>query len=111
VDSKGMDVVRALYLDLTGQPVQRGLPREGRKWIVEQSDLMSSLQYGRLGELTLRKWASSLRGIEEEAWFARDDLVPFAGICWASLVQLGSIIKNRIKATRVIQMLGPKEQP
>jgi hypothetical protein len=40
VGSNGMDVVRALYLNLTGQPVRSGRAREGRKWIVEQSDLL-----------------------------------------------------------------------
>jgi D-aspartate ligase len=99
VDSNGMDVMRALYLDLTGQPVQHGILREGRKWIVEQSDLWASLQYGRIGELTLKEWIRSLRGIEERAWFARDDLVPFAAICWYSLVKAGRRL-YRIKATR-----------
>jgi D-aspartate ligase len=85
VDSNGMDVVRALYLDLTGQPVKRGVPREGRKWMVEQSDLMSSIKYRWLGKLTLTQWVRSLQGLEEGAWFTRDDLVPFAAMCWASL--------------------------
>jgi predicted ATP-grasp superfamily ATP-dependent carboligase len=84
-DSSGMDVVRALYLYLTGQPVQPGSFREGRKWIVEQADLISSLRYARLGKLTLAKWAASLRGIEEGAWFAWDDLLPFAAMCLLSL--------------------------
>jgi len=81
VDSNGMDVVRALYLDLTDQPVKRGTLREGRKWVVEQNDLVTSLGYGRLGSLTLTEWIRSLRGIEEGAWFARDDPVPFAAMC------------------------------
>jgi D-aspartate ligase len=80
VDSNGMDVVRALYLNLTGQPVRSGRAREGRKWIVEQSDLATSLRYGRLGRLTGTEWACSLRGIEKAAWFARDDPLPFAAM-------------------------------
>ncbi len=91
VDSNGMDVLRALYLDLTGQPVKRGSAREGRKWIVEQRDLLSSLRYIRLRRLTLTAWARSLRGIEEGAWFARDDLVPFTAIWWVSLIKACSM--------------------
>ena len=96
VDSNGMDVVRALYLDLTGQPVRCGAPREGRKWIVEQSDLMSSLRLARLGKLTPGEWARSLRGLQEGAWFARDDFVPFVLMCWASLVRAGRELKNQV---------------
>jgi D-aspartate ligase len=89
VDSNGMDVVRALYLHLTGQPVQPGTVCEGRKWIVEQSDLMTSLRYAQLGKLTLMEWVRSLRGVQETAWFARDDLVPFVIMCLTSLATLG----------------------
>jgi D-aspartate ligase len=105
VDSNELDVVRALYLDLTGQPVPRGVPREGRKWIVEQSDAMASLQYGRLGKLTLTEWARSLRGIEEAAWFARDDLMPFVAVCWTSFVKAVRKLKDRIAAGRLLQEL------
>jgi D-aspartate ligase len=103
VDSNGMDVVRALYLDLTGQPVKGGVAREGRKWIVEHSDLLSSLRYGRLGTLTLTEWARSLCGIEEGAWLARDDLVPLAAICLASLKKAASATQGQISAVRKSQ--------
>ena len=77
VAQNGMDVARCLYLDLTGQPVPAAVPRWGRKWIVEDWDVESCLDYRREGSLTLRQWAASLRGIEEWAWFAADDLGPF----------------------------------
>ncbi|MDQ2775342.1 MAG: carboxylate--amine ligase [Acidobacteriota bacterium] len=76
VDDKGMDVARALYLDMTGQPVQPGHMREGRKWIVEDSDLVSSFRYGWDGRLQFKDWMQSLRGVEEGALFASDDLIP-----------------------------------
>jgi D-aspartate ligase len=79
VDPKtGMDVARALYLDLTGQSVPPAAQRNGRKWIVEPWDVRSSIRYARDGRLTLRGWLRSLRGVQEAAWFARDDLRPFA---------------------------------
>jgi len=77
VDERGMDVARFLYFDLTGQPVWPARMREGRKWIVEDADVRSSLQRVREGSLTLRDWLVSLWGIEEAAWFAHDDRGPF----------------------------------
>jgi D-aspartate ligase len=97
VDSNEMDVVRALYLYVTGQEVIRGVPYEGRKWAVEPDDLIASVQYGRRGKLTIPQWASSLRGIEEVAWFAWDDPVPFAAMCWTSLGRAVSKVMNRVK--------------
>ena len=76
VDEQGMDVARFLYVDLTGQPGWLAPMRAGRKWIVEDADLDSSLVRARDGRLTLRGWIESLRGVEEGAWFARDDLRP-----------------------------------
>jgi predicted ATP-grasp superfamily ATP-dependent carboligase len=105
VDSNGMDVVRALYLDLTGQPVKRGAVREGRKWIVEQSDLLSSLRYGRLGKLTPSQWVGSLDGIEEGAWFARDDPLPLAAMCLAYLGSASDGVKTSLPAAAA-HMLG-----
>jgi D-aspartate ligase len=82
VAENGIDVVRALYLDLTGQQVPPSCQREGRKWFVE-SDLKSCLDYRREGDLTIRQWLSSLRGIEEAGYFAWDDLTPFWKLCWS----------------------------
>jgi predicted ATP-grasp superfamily ATP-dependent carboligase len=76
VDRNGLDVVRALYLDLTGQPVVAAEPRWGRKWIVEK-DLASSWRYWRDGKLGIGAWLGSFRGVEEAGYFAPDDLRPF----------------------------------
>src|SRR6266851_4539255 len=76
VDGNGMDVARSLYLDLTGQPVIPSVPVVGRKWIVEDLDIVSCFRYGRGGELTFREWARSYRGIQETAYFAPDDPLP-----------------------------------
>jgi predicted ATP-grasp superfamily ATP-dependent carboligase len=79
-DDAGMDVVRALHLDLTGRPVPRGRPIEGRAFMVETGDLLSTRGYHRAGALTWRSWLRSLRGVREFAWFARDDLVPLLAV-------------------------------
>jgi D-aspartate ligase len=78
VGDNGMDVVRALYQDMTGQAVTPARAPEGRKWIVEDVDLLSSVRYWRDGRLTLRQWMKSLRGVREMTFLAADDPLPFA---------------------------------
>lgn len=73
----GMDVVRTLYQDLTGQRVTVGQPREGRKWLIEDYDIVSSYHYYREGSLGFREWFRSFKGVEEGAWFSWSDPVPF----------------------------------
>jgi D-aspartate ligase len=79
--SGGMDVMRALYLDLTGRPVPPTEQLENRRWLVENYDFASSVKYFVDGALTLRRWAGSFTGVQELAWFARDDPRPFASMC------------------------------
>jgi D-aspartate ligase len=73
----GLDVARALYLDLTGQSVPVSKVREGRKWMVEVQDFKSCLEYRRKRQLTVTQWLRSLRGVQETAFFAVDDMRPF----------------------------------
>ena len=84
VDNNGTDVVRALYRDLTGQPVPRALPREGRKWMAENFDFISSAISLRDGSLGVAGWLRSLRSVEETSWFAADDLRPFLAMAGRS---------------------------
>jgi predicted ATP-grasp superfamily ATP-dependent carboligase len=76
VDTNGLDVARVWYSDLTGQPIDAGESVEGRRWLVEDIDLVSSLRYMREGALGPLAWLRSLRRIDERAWLARDDLMP-----------------------------------
>jgi D-aspartate ligase len=77
VASNGMDVARALYLDLTGQHVPSSMIQEGRKWVVEDKDFHSYRDYRRDGRITASQWLGSFRGVREGAYFAWDDPVPF----------------------------------
>lgn len=77
-DELGVDVARAMYWDLTGQSVPEACPREGRRWLVEPLDLAGSVCYLRDRRLTIGGWVRSLRGVDECAWFAREDPLPFA---------------------------------
>jgi predicted ATP-grasp superfamily ATP-dependent carboligase len=80
-DSSGVDVARALYLDLAGRCVPSSRPTEGRTFIVEFHDLVASIYYFRQGGLTLREWRLSLAGAREFAWFSRDDPFPCVMMC------------------------------
>ena len=76
VGDEGMDVLRALYLDMTGQDVPPAGGCDGRRWIVEPLDLVSSHRYWRDGQLSPAAWLRSLLGVREAAWLAKDDPLP-----------------------------------
>jgi predicted ATP-grasp superfamily ATP-dependent carboligase len=76
-----MDVVRACYLDLTGQRAPATVLRPGRKWLLED-DVFPTLRALRDGDLTVRQWLRSLRGVQESAWFAADDPAPAVAWAW-----------------------------
>jgi predicted ATP-grasp superfamily ATP-dependent carboligase len=71
----GVDVVRAMHLDLTGRAVPRGEQRTGRHYIVENIDLPALLAYRRGGYSTPH--APARASGTELAWLAGDDLRPF----------------------------------
>jgi D-aspartate ligase len=75
-DRNGLDVVRALYLDMTGQALPPVEPLWGRRFVVEDVDLYASVGLWRKGRLTLSGWLKSYRGVAETAYVARDDPVP-----------------------------------
>jgi len=79
----GLDVVRALYLDMTGQAIPTARVEPGRRWWVEDRDTVTALKLLRSGELRLPTYLSSLRGTDERALFARDDLRPVAALLQA----------------------------
>ena len=95
LSENGMDVVRALYMDLTSQKPYAISPREGRKWMIEDFDIISSYHYYKEGSLTLWQWIKSFRNLEEGAWFSLKDPVPFLSM----LLSL---------STRMLKWLGKK---
>ncbi|HEY6951364.1 MAG TPA: ATP-grasp domain-containing protein [Bacteroidota bacterium] len=80
VARNGMDVVRALYLDLTRQAVLPVSQQEGRKWIVEDKDLVSGYRYIRDGKMNIVQWIQSLRGVAETGYFDKHDILPFVAM-------------------------------
>jgi predicted ATP-grasp superfamily ATP-dependent carboligase len=95
VSNDGMDVARALYLDLTRQPVTPARTTDGRKWIVEDFDVAAAFSYGLDGKLTIQKWLKSLRGIEESAFFSANDPLPMLLMLRADLSELLDRVKGR----------------
>ncbi|MCU1338088.1 MAG: hypothetical protein JWO19_3669 [Bryobacterales bacterium] len=81
VSTGGMDVARALYLNLTGQAIDAGCALHGRKWMVEDLDLVSAFRYWRGGNLKAGEWVRSFRGLQESAFFALDDPIPSISRC------------------------------
>uniref|UniRef100_UPI004040222A carboxylate--amine ligase n=1 Tax=Streptomyces sp. TG1A-60 TaxID=3129111 RepID=UPI004040222A len=71
----GIDVVRAMHLDLTRRPVPEGEQRAGRRYIVENIDLPALLAYRRSGYTTPH--APARASGTELAWLAGDDPLPF----------------------------------
>ncbi|MDX2055541.1 MAG: hypothetical protein SFV15_24270 [Polyangiaceae bacterium] len=76
VAENGMDVARALYLDLTGQAVPESPAIEGRRWVIEDFDLVSSLNYYKEGTLDVLKWVKSYGTVQETAWMNPADPLP-----------------------------------
>ncbi|MEU3980150.1 ATP-grasp domain-containing protein [Streptomyces sp. NPDC026672] len=71
----GVDVVRAMHLDLTGRAVPEGEQRAGHRYVVENIDLPALLAYRRSGYTTPH--APRRASGTELAWFAGDDPLPF----------------------------------
>jgi D-aspartate ligase len=84
VDSSGTDVLRALYLDMTGQPPRpRAAAREGRRWVVEHHDALEVAGALRRRELGVGAWLGSMRAVREAAWFSPRDPMPAAALAMA----------------------------
>ena len=63
---------------------------EGRRWMIEDFDLISSNDYYQEGTLSVGDWFRSLMGVEEAAWFNRKDLRPFFVMAWGLLKRMRS---------------------
>jgi predicted ATP-grasp superfamily ATP-dependent carboligase len=81
-DEGGLDVVRSLYLDLTGRPVPQAPGRPGRVFVAENYALLSVLAGPRRPRQAPA--VTARRGVET-AWFARDDILPFPAMAAAWL--------------------------
>ncbi len=107
----GIDVVRAMHLDLTGRPVPKGAPIAGRGFAVEILDAPARVAYRLIGA-----GASPVPhagGHVEPAWFAADDPLPFVVATARASVplaqrarQIGRQLVRRAQAASARRRLG-----
>ncbi len=94
-DREGLDVARALYLDLTGKDVRASGSIEGRTFIAEFHDMAARPRYVRQGGLAFHEWGPSHKGTRELAWFCTDDPLPFLMMCIRLLLRVVDRILGR----------------
>ncbi|WP_137993672.1 ATP-grasp domain-containing protein [Streptomyces vilmorinianum] len=111
-DAGGLDVVRAMHLDLTGRPVPAHSPSYGRRFVVENYAALSVLASPR------RRYAAepgASRGRTETAWFAADDLAPALAMAraWLShalrrgLVTIRRLVLGSGRRPRAVTPVAP----
>jgi predicted ATP-grasp superfamily ATP-dependent carboligase len=94
----GIDVVRALHLDLTDREVPAGRQIDGRGFVVESRDCLAILAYRRFRPSSHA--VPHTKGRIERAWFAWDDPLPFVSMAARLLGPLSRRIKLVIHAVR-----------
>jgi D-aspartate ligase len=80
-NENGVDVIRALHLDLTGRAPGRSPMVEGRTFIVEPHDVVAAVLKSLRGELSREGWLRTLGSKREFAWWSSADPLPFASMC------------------------------
>jgi predicted ATP-grasp superfamily ATP-dependent carboligase len=107
VTEAGIDVVRALHLDLTGRPIPASRQRNGHRFRVETLDWASRL-FGPRG----RAREPPATGKIEYAWYASDDPLPFlVMVLRFGWVVLGQVLGQALAKARAITHLGPGLRP
>jgi D-aspartate ligase len=78
-ESGGVELLYTMYCDALGWdlPTNREQKYGNVKWIFFRRDLLSALYNWRKGELSVKDWLQSIRGIKIEAVFSRQDPAPF----------------------------------
>ncbi|KRR18570.1 hypothetical protein CQ14_24575 [Bradyrhizobium lablabi] len=104
-DSERIDVVRALYRDLTGVSVRKSPQIDGRVFVVEPHDFVTSMHHILRRGLSVKNWWQSFKGTREFAWFRWNDPVPFIMI-WIRLA-----MESVAKAVRVLHFPFRRSQP
>jgi len=93
-DDGGVDVVRAMHLDLSGRPLSPGRPVEGERFLVENLGLAARRYYR--GEPRPPEIPGAPTRVRL-AWFSRDDLRPFITMVGQ---QVMGVARHLLKALR-----------
>lgn len=102
----GIDVVRALHLDLTGRTIPDAEPVVGRRLIVENLDLPASLAYRALDRGPAPPAPVHIRTVL--AWTAIDDPLPLA-VMWVRMLWqllMRSTSRRRLTGRRQLGVVG-----
>jgi predicted ATP-grasp superfamily ATP-dependent carboligase len=107
----GIDVVRALHLDLTGRDVPRGPQVGQRQIVVEHIDIPARIAYRRLGPRATSARPASLMKHQkatstEFAWLAADDPLPV----FAMMSRVLSLVKI-VRRARLFPPLPRADRP
>jgi D-aspartate ligase len=110
VGTNDMDVVRACYLDLTGQELPVTALQPGRKWLLEDHVFWADRTGPTSNGWRMAEWIRSVRGVRELHWFAADDPVPM--VMWLRILfrWLATDALKRIKS-RLAQDAVGADQP
>lgn len=87
-----VELLYTMYCDVLGLPLpaNRVQKYKGVKWIYLQHDIPSAVHYWKRGELTIRDWGRSIRGVKWDAVFSWSDPAPFMHGMWKSIKTLGT---------------------
>ncbi len=109
VGLNGMDIARAFYLDSTNQPISFSSALDGRRWFVEDKDILSSFLYGKYGHIRIREWLKSFKGVEEAGYFDMNDLLPFVNMFWYHIKKSSLKLFKKISSS-ILQYRGPNNK-
>lgn len=104
----GIDVVRAMHLDLTGRPVPPSTQLNGRRIIVENIDLLAHLSYFRTSYTTPSKPRRATS--TELGWLAWDDPLPIAAMSARSATPLVKYVAQTMRS-RAVRRQAEKISP
>lgn len=99
-NTAGIDVVRALHLDLTGRKMDQAPMIEGRLFVAEHLYLRSVLRGERPSVLTTEPSAPPLIITRKLAWWSIDDPLPF--VVMGMRVIFAAIVRRLIRATQFL---------
>ena len=100
-NTAGIDVVRALHLDLTGRKIELAPMVEGRQFFAEHLYLRSVFRGGRPDAITTNSPAPALPMMRRKqlAWWSMDDPLPFFAM--GIRIVIGAILRRVARLLRI----------
>ena len=105
-DTAGVDVVRAMHLDLSGRPIPAGSQIDWQRWVVEAWDIPSLVS---ARQRPLRDFGG--KGRPRAAWLATDDMAPVLASLRQQVRQSAGLRIKRLFASPSPASPGPHRAP